>query len=74
MNRSFAPRGILSTAVCPGFVDTPMSEDAKDLAPDDMIPVDDIAELTRAILRLSPRSYVPEILTARSRSTDPSGL
>ena len=74
MNRSFARRGVLSTAVCPGFVDTPMSEDAKDLSPDDMIPVDDIAELARAILRLSPRSYVPEVLLARSRSGDPSGL
>ncbi|HET9773014.1 MAG TPA: SDR family oxidoreductase [Acidimicrobiia bacterium] len=74
MNRAYARRGLLSTAVCPGFVDTPMSEDAKDLSPDEMIPVDDIAELTRAILRLSPRTYVPEILLARSRSTDPSGL
>jgi len=74
MNRVFARKGILSTAVCPGFVDTPMSEDAKDLAAEDMIPVDDITELTRAILRLSPRSYVPELLLARSRSTDASGL
>jgi NAD(P)-dependent dehydrogenase (short-subunit alcohol dehydrogenase family) len=74
MNRSFARQGLLSTAVCPGFVDTPMSEDAKGLAADDMIPVEDIAELARALLRLSPRSYVPEILVARSRSTDPSGL
>jgi len=74
MNRAYARRGVLSTTVCPGFVDTPMSEDAKDLSPDDMIPVDDIAELTGAILRLSSRSYVPEVLLARSRSEDPSGL
>ncbi len=74
MNRSFARKGIVSTAVCPGFVDTPMSEDAKDLAADDMIPVDDVVELTRSILRLSARSYVPELLIARSRSADPSGL
>jgi NAD(P)-dependent dehydrogenase (short-subunit alcohol dehydrogenase family) len=74
MNRSFARKGVLSTAMCPGFVGTPMSEDAKDLAADDMIPVDDIAELTRAILRLSARTYVPEVLMARCRSTDPSGL
>ena len=74
MNRSFARRGLLSTAICPGFVDTPMSEDAKDLSGDDMIPVEDIAELTRAVLRLSHRSYVPELLIARSRSDDASGL
>jgi NAD(P)-dependent dehydrogenase (short-subunit alcohol dehydrogenase family) len=74
MNRAFARQGILSTAVCPGFVDTPMSEDAKDLSAEDMIPIDDIVELARAILRLSPRSYVPEVLIARSRSADPSGL
>jgi NAD(P)-dependent dehydrogenase (short-subunit alcohol dehydrogenase family) len=74
MNRSFARKGVVSTAVCPGFVDTPMSEDAKDLAADDMIPVEDIAELTRSILRLSSRSYVPEVLIARTRSGDPSGL
>jgi 3-oxoacyl-[acyl-carrier protein] reductase len=74
MNRAYARHGILSTSVCPGFVDTPMSEDAKDLSPDDMIPVDDIAELTRAVLRLSARSYVPDVLIARSRSADPTGL
>ena len=74
MNRALARQGVVSTAICPGFVDTPMSEDAKDLAAEDMISVEDIAELTRAILRLSPRSYVPELLIARSRSKDPSGL
>jgi NAD(P)-dependent dehydrogenase (short-subunit alcohol dehydrogenase family) len=74
MNRALARQGVVSTAVCPGFVDTPMSEDAKDLAAGDMIPVNDITELTRAILRLSSRSYVPELLIARSRSADPSGL
>jgi NAD(P)-dependent dehydrogenase (short-subunit alcohol dehydrogenase family) len=74
MNRAYARKGVVSTALCPGFVDTPMSEDAKDLLADDMIPVDDIVELSRAILRLSPRSYVPELLIARTRSTDPSGL
>ena len=74
MNRSFARKGIVSTAVCPGFVDTPMSEDAKDLAAEDMIPVDDITELTRAVLRLSARSYVPELLIARTRSSDQFGL
>lgn len=74
MNRAFARRGIVSTAICPGFVDTPMSEDAKDLAAEDMIAVDDIIELTRGILRLSPRSYVPELLIARTHSADPSGL
>jgi hypothetical protein len=61
-NRSFARRGVLSSAICPGFVDTPMSEDAKDLAAEDMIPVEDIAEVTRTILRLSPRTYIPEVL------------
>lgn len=74
MNQSYASRGVLSSAVCPGFVDTPMSKEARDLIPEEMITAEDVAESVRMILRLSPRSYVPEVLIARSASSDPSGV
>lgn len=74
MNQSYAARGVFSSAVCPGFVDTPMSQEARDLKPEDMITADDVAETVDMILRLSPRSYVPEVLIARAKSSDPSGV
>jgi NAD(P)-dependent dehydrogenase (short-subunit alcohol dehydrogenase family) len=74
MNQSYASRGLFSSAVCPGFVDTPMSKEAKGLEPEDMITAEDVAEAVRMILRQSPRSYIPEVLIARAASSDPSGV
>ncbi len=62
MNREIGKEGIHSTALCPGFVETPMTEFAQEGIPaDEMIRPTDIAEAVRMLLRLSPNCIVPEI-------------
>ena len=47
--------GIQVTALCPGFVDTPMTEFVKEQVPaEEMIRPEDIAEAVRYLLRTSP--------------------
>jgi NAD(P)-dependent dehydrogenase (short-subunit alcohol dehydrogenase family) len=66
MDKELAREGIKSTALCPAFVDTPMSEFIKEqIKPEDMIRTSDIAEAVRFLLRLSPNCIVPEITFAR---------
>jgi NAD(P)-dependent dehydrogenase (short-subunit alcohol dehydrogenase family) len=63
MNAELNGRGIKSTALCPAFVDTPMTDFIKDrLAAEDMIQVGDIVESVRFLLRLSRGCVVPEIV------------
>jgi len=67
MNRELGGAGIKSCALCPGFVDTAMTDFVKDrIKPAEMIQPSDIAELVRALLRLSPAAVVPEIQFVRS--------
>jgi NAD(P)-dependent dehydrogenase (short-subunit alcohol dehydrogenase family) len=62
MNRELGKEGIHSTALCPGFVETPMTEFAQEGIPaEQMIRPTDIAEAVRMLLRLSPNCIVPEI-------------
>jgi NAD(P)-dependent dehydrogenase (short-subunit alcohol dehydrogenase family) len=66
MNRELAPQGIKSTALCPAFVDTPMTDFFKEnVAPEDMIRPEDIAEAVRYLLRVSPACVVPEMMFIR---------
>ncbi len=66
MNKELAPQGIKSTALCPAFVDTPMTEFAKQHVPaEDMIRPEDIAESVRFLLKTSPACIVPEIMFTR---------
>jgi NAD(P)-dependent dehydrogenase (short-subunit alcohol dehydrogenase family) len=66
MDRELAEQGVKSTALCPGFVDTPMTDFVKgDIPPERMIRTTDIAEAVRFLLRLSPQCIVPEIVFAR---------
>ena len=58
--------GIQVTALAPAFVDTPMTEFAKEqVAGEEMIRPEDIAEAVRFLLRTSPNCIVPEIVFAR---------
>ena len=58
--------GIQVTALCPGFVDTPMTEFARDqVDQEEMIRPEDIAEGVRFLLRTSPACIVPEIVFQR---------
>jgi NAD(P)-dependent dehydrogenase (short-subunit alcohol dehydrogenase family) len=64
--RELAGDGIRCTAICPGFVDTPMTEWVKgQVPPEDMIRPEDIAEVVRCLLRLSPHCVVPEVMMIR---------
>ena len=58
--------GIQVTAFCPAFVDTPMTEFVKgQVAAEDMIRPEDLAEAVRFLLRTSPACLVPEIMFVR---------
>jgi NAD(P)-dependent dehydrogenase (short-subunit alcohol dehydrogenase family) len=58
--------GIQVTALCPGFVDTPMTEFVKGQVPaEEMIRPEDIAESVRFLLKTSRYCLVPEIVFQR---------
>jgi len=62
MHAELSPLGIKSTALCPGFVDTPMTDFVKEsVSPEEMIRPEDIAEGVRMLLKVSPACIVPEI-------------
>jgi NAD(P)-dependent dehydrogenase (short-subunit alcohol dehydrogenase family) len=58
--------GIQVTALCPGFVDTAMTEWVRgQVKPEEMIRPEDIGEAVRMLLRTSPNCHVPEIMFLR---------
>jgi NAD(P)-dependent dehydrogenase (short-subunit alcohol dehydrogenase family) len=58
--------GIQVTALCPGFVDTPMTDFVKgQVDADKMIRPEDIAEAVRLLLRTSPACLIPEMVFMR---------
>jgi short-subunit dehydrogenase len=66
MNKELAADGIRSTALCPGFVDTDMTDFTKGVVPpEEMIRPQDIVEAVRFVLRLSPACLIPEIIIER---------
>jgi NAD(P)-dependent dehydrogenase (short-subunit alcohol dehydrogenase family) len=66
MNKELVGDGIKSVALCPGFVDTPMTEFIRgQVKQEDMIQPSDISEAVRYLLRLSPACLVPEIVFER---------
>jgi NAD(P)-dependent dehydrogenase (short-subunit alcohol dehydrogenase family) len=62
--REEADNGVRATALCPGFVDTPMAA-WTGLAAEEMIRPEDCAELAVALLRLSPAARVPVVVVER---------
>jgi NAD(P)-dependent dehydrogenase (short-subunit alcohol dehydrogenase family) len=70
MNKELGPEGIKSSALCPGFVDTDMTEFVKgSVPPEEMLRTTDIAEALRFLLRVSPNCVVPEIIFQRPSET-----
>lgn len=62
MNKELGSAGIKNTALCPGFVDTPMTEFVKEHVPaESMITPDDIAQAVRYLLGTSAGCVIPEI-------------
>jgi NAD(P)-dependent dehydrogenase (short-subunit alcohol dehydrogenase family) len=67
MNKELNGDGVKSVALCPAFVDTPMTEFVREQVPQkDMIRPEDIAEAVRYLLKISPQCVVPEIVFQRS--------
>jgi len=66
MNRELNADGVKSVALCPGFVDTPMTEFIQgQVPPEEMIRPEDVAEAVRYLLGLSPACVIPEIVFQR---------
>ena len=62
MHKELGGDGIKSTALCPAFVDTPMTDFVKEqVSAEDMIQVSDVAETVRVLLKMSPGCIVPEV-------------
>ena len=63
MNKELGKEYIKSTALCPAFVDTPMTDFVKGaVSIDKMITTEDVAAMVRPLLHLSPGCTIPEIL------------
>jgi NAD(P)-dependent dehydrogenase (short-subunit alcohol dehydrogenase family) len=72
MNKELGALGIKSTALCPGFVDTAMTEFVKGHVPaEQMIQTADIVAAVRMLLSLSPGCVVPEIVFQRPEGAGP---
>jgi NAD(P)-dependent dehydrogenase (short-subunit alcohol dehydrogenase family) len=66
MNKEIGAEGIKSTALCPAFVDTPMTDFVKEhVSAEEMIRPEDIAEAVRYLLKVSPACIVPEMMFIR---------
>jgi NAD(P)-dependent dehydrogenase (short-subunit alcohol dehydrogenase family) len=66
MNHELFEDGIKSVALCPGFVDTDMTEFVREqVGQENMIRPEDISEGVRFVLRTSPNCLVPEIVFQR---------
>ena len=64
LNAEHAADGVRATALCPGFVDTPMAA-WTGMAADEMIQPKDCAEIVRTLVRLSPRARIPQVVIER---------
>jgi NAD(P)-dependent dehydrogenase (short-subunit alcohol dehydrogenase family) len=70
MNKELNADGVKSTAFCPGFVDTDMTEFIRgSVAQEDMLRPEDIAEAVRFLLRVSPACVVPDVVFQRPGET-----
>jgi NAD(P)-dependent dehydrogenase (short-subunit alcohol dehydrogenase family) len=70
MNKELNGEGIKSVALCPGFVETPMTEFVREHVPaEDMIRIEDVAEAVRFVLRTSANCVIPEIVFQRPGET-----
>jgi len=64
LNREEEEHGVRAVAICPAFVATRMT-DWTGIPGEEQIQPEDVAELVRTVLRLSPRARVPQIVIER---------
>jgi NAD(P)-dependent dehydrogenase (short-subunit alcohol dehydrogenase family) len=72
LNAELDGDGVRCTALCPGFVDTPMAA-WSDIAPKEMIRPEDCAEIVRMLLRLSPHARIPQVVIERVGASETVG-
>ena len=61
LHKELGNEGVQATALCPGFVNTAMTEWVEGVPKEEMIQPEDIAEAVRYLLRTSPACIVPEL-------------
>jgi len=64
LNAEHGDDGVRATAICPGFVDTPMAA-WTGMASEEMIQPEDCAEVVRTLLKLSPSARIPQVVIER---------
>ena len=69
LNEELVGDGVRAVAICPGFVDTPMSE-WSGVPGGQMIQPEDCAEIVRMLLRLSPYARIPQVVIERAGPTN----
>jgi NAD(P)-dependent dehydrogenase (short-subunit alcohol dehydrogenase family) len=69
LNAELDADGVRAIAICPGFVDTPMSQ-WSGLEHEEMIRPEDCAEVVRMCLRLSPTARIPQVVIERMGSSN----
>jgi NAD(P)-dependent dehydrogenase (short-subunit alcohol dehydrogenase family) len=66
MNKELGSDGVKSLALCPGYVDTPMTEFIQgQVSREDMLTTADVAEAVRYVLHTSPNCVIGEIVFER---------
>ena len=66
LGKELAGDGVRCTAICPAFVDTPMTEWVKgQVKPEQMITTADVAAVVHCLMNLSPACIVPEVMMVR---------
>ena len=71
LHKELAGEGVQVTALCPGFVATPMTDWVEGQVPkDEMIQPEDIAEAVRFLLRTSRNCVVPELQFVRPADSE----
>lgn len=67
LNAEESANGISATTIAPGYVDTDMSKWTQDtIPPNEMLEVNDIVEIVAALLQLSSRAVVSNIVMTRA--------
>lgn len=67
LNAEESGNGVSATTIAPAYVDTDMSSWIHDrIPPGQMLSVTDVVEMVDALLRLSPRAVVPNIVMSRA--------
>lgn len=66
LGRELAGDGVRCTAICPAFVDTPMTDWIKEqVKAEEMITTQDVARVVQCLIDLSPACIVPEVMMVR---------